>query len=380
MKKYNLVVLLLVVVGLPLGVWAQTVRDYEYYYNRGSELLKYNRDSGNVALKLFDSALILEPKSWEAYRGKGLAEIHNGRIVECIQYLDSAINYADMNHKISIYELKEFYVSRNKFYDKKEALKVFKEAIDAFPDSSRVYIDRSFYYCDIKQYKEAMTDARTALKVNPCSGNYFEIAQIMQASKQYSFKEIIKLYDECVRKHPEAWSYNYRGKAYYNEAERLLNDKDSITNKKVAKEYLNKSLLDFDKMILIDTTNFYLYADRIKAKIATSLFNEEVILNDFTYLQKRFPDKIYSYELRASYYASIKQYKKAIEDLNKLTIAQPYIASYYTEMADFKDLSGDYKSKDIIADLDLAINIHNKSNWDFDQKTYDRLKAKYGKQ
>jgi|GEM_PF-1200161 len=257
MKKYNLVVLLFVVVGMPLGVGAQTVRDYEYYYNNGKSLL--GQKEYKKALLNFDSAITLKPTSYESYEFRGKAKIANDDLEGGINDFDSAITYADRTNQLRLFELIEEKLSgksdiqimshrmkglydanthvyndrkfgpspefvaahkKKKVFTEQEKLGVFNKAIDLFPDSSRVFIDRSNYFTRIKNHKEAVNDANKAIALSPTPWNYFNLAYAMTESGKYSDSEVQDVLNESIKTNPlNAWAYYYRSLFYKDQRE-----------------------------------------------------------------------------------------------------------------------------------------------------------------
>ena len=252
MKKNNSLFLLLVVVGLPLVAGAQTVRNYEYYYNRGKELL--GQKEYKKALLNFDSAITLKPTSYESYEGRGKAKIGNDDFAGGISDFDSAITYADRTNQLRLFELIEeklsgksdiqiishrmkglYYANthvynekvygpspefiaankKKKVFTEQEKLGVFNKAIDLFPDSSRVFIERSNYFTRIKNHKEAVNDANKAIALSPTPWNYFNLAYAMTESGKYSDSKVEDVLNESIKMNPQnAWAYYYRSLFY----------------------------------------------------------------------------------------------------------------------------------------------------------------------
>ena len=257
MKKYNLLVLLILVVGLPFGVGAQITHDYYYYYKEGKELLRVRE--AKKAVSFLDSAIMLLPFGSEGYEWRGKAKIDNNDFAGGISDFDSAIAYSDKANQLRLFELKEekltgkSYVQlksrrmkglyeanthvynevrfapspefvsaqkKKKVFTEQEKLGVFNKAIDLFPDSSRVFIDRSNYFTRIKKHKEAVNDANKAIASSPTPWNYFNLAYAMTESGKYSDSEVQDVLNESIKTNPlNAWAYYYRSLFYKDQRE-----------------------------------------------------------------------------------------------------------------------------------------------------------------
>ena len=380
MKQTNLFLLLLVVWALPLGVWAQTVRDYDYYYGRGNELLC--KDSAKLALSMFESALLLNPKSPDAYIGRGRAKIGYYLAQEGMDDYDTAILVAPRREKIKYFEAKEsllFSPSLKPFYTEKDRLDLYNQAVALFPDSARVYSDRSYYFLLQDMLYDALADAKKSVRICPSPKGYGDLATAMMRLNNYPDKKIGDLYDKCVQEFPnDAKSYYQRGSYYYYK----LLYKGSLTNNlsKDTLDELGKAIGDFKKAISINPKESVYYELLTNSKTKIKKYTEKDILGDFNTWQAECPTEKGMYWQRASYHASISKWKEAVLDLDsalKYAVAIPY---FLLLRADYKDRSGDYKPEEIIKDLDAAKVLKEETGFGLDDQTYDRLRAKYGGQ
>ena len=190
MKQLNFLLLLLAVLGLPLGVWAQTNRGFDYYYKIGNEFLQ--KDSAKKALTMFDSAILLNHKSAEAYAARAKTKAKYFSLEDACKDYDEAISYAPKNEELKYFEAKEESLSGSCYfvlepgpsaittlhhgsrYDKippKYIVGIFDQAINKFPDSSKTYVDRSDYYFRQAKFSEAIEDAKKAVKIEPSPEN-----------------------------------------------------------------------------------------------------------------------------------------------------------------------------------------------------------------
>ena len=271
-QKTTLLLLLAILATVPMFLFAQSLRDFDYYLQKGNNFL--SDKNGKEALPMFDSAIFFRPKSPDAYVGRGNAKVRDFSLEDGLKDFDTAILFADKKDKLRYYELKEEKVSdkvkflfiaskgpapsselvthHGKQYDKiteQYKLDMFNRAIKLFPDSAKAYIDRSNYYYTKSMFKEAIEDAKKAIKKEHSPESYFNLGGIMRSSSSTMFKEsipnkeiskihsneeILKVFDEDVRYNPNnPKSYEDRAaferclflvdnaKEDYNKAEKL---------------------------------------------------------------------------------------------------------------------------------------------------------------
>ncbi len=301
MIRRSILLILLFTLSLVHSLFAQTDNGFTYYYQWGTRLMLV-RDSAKQALKMFDTAVLLNPKSADAYVGRGSAKINYSMLVEGIKDYDTAILKADYKDKLRYFELKEEKLTEGKFiptmtrlslkgnsdfvgygewklsgynalnpsvgvkkYFSREQIKqVFDSAVKLFPDSPSAYIDRANYYHKNKDFANAISDIKKAISLSSNPKNYILLACTMYNSGDYSDKKIERVLNQCLRKNPKDWnSYNYRAMLY------------SFRN------LPQKAIKDYDKAIEI-YPNAASYYNRAEAKKGLSLkYSEQDIQSDY---------------------------------------------------------------------------------------------------
>ena len=357
MKQTYLFLFLLVVVGSPFEVGAQMVKDYSYYFEKGKHLS--DNDSFRLATAILDTAIKLNPNSYEAYEWRGFCKVHNSLFVEGLKDYDTAILYADNKNKLRLIETKEIDMSglkASKYFSEAQILEVYNTAINLMPDSSKVYIDRSRYYRTQKNYKDAVADVKKAIEINPSPFNYLNLVSIMRyRNKNLSQEETLKVYDECIEKNPtKAEAYFIRGNYYEGNQYRTKNLLDSSKNKQNNEriEWGKKAISDYDKAISLEPSNWKYYSKRVNVKELSHGYSSQEILNDYNELIAVIPSKSSGYMQKANYYARIDKYKEAISCLDSAIHFDTSLFYLYASRALWKEYLGTYKADEIKADLE----------------------------
>ena len=341
MKQTYLFLFLLVVVGSPFEVGAQRVKDYSYYFEKGNEFL--GKDSGRLAKNMFDTAIALNPKKPDAYLGRGWTQVKYFDTKEGLKDYDSAILITDIKNKLSLIEKIEhqlFDENPSKYFSDSEILKVYNSAIAFFPDSAKVYIDRSNNSVRCRKYKEAIADIKKAISINPNPSNYYKLAVIMQVRyRDFSQKQILKVYKQCVERNPNIGEgYLIRGKYYQNLAKNenpILDSNKFETSKKMIKWY-NKAIADYDKAISIEPKTWEYYNAKLDCKKSLNICEAQEILKDYDDWIANIPENNYAYLNRANYHLNINKYKEAIADMDTAIMIGPSNFNLYINRAIYR--------------------------------------------
>ncbi len=427
--KQILCLLFVLMIVIPFTLVAQTTRDFNYYMKMGNSLLM-NRKA-KEALPMLDSALLLNPKSPDAYSLRGKVKSMEFSMMEGMKDYDTAILYADKKDKLKYYELKEERVSgkvtfsflsssspkkrlpSGSFENPRTNLKgengklppdyvlnIFNQAINMFPNTAKSYMDRANFYLMGGMISEAISDANKAIKIEHSPESYLNLCGIMrmssssimltmdntkaEKSKKYTNEDILKVFNESVRYNPNN-AKSYEDRAAFYECLFLL----------------DKAKEDYDMAIALKPsfTNLFRLAnlkwksnenDSNKYSNTEILFDFKSALNLSSSAEPFFgidfdmssntsiPNKRnYLYKKRAGYYSSIKQYDNAIKDMDSaMELVKPNIKDFETR-ADYKDLSGKYSPDDIMMELNNAKSIMDANGNEYTDRLYDRLYAKY---
>lgn len=310
MIRSSILLILLFTLSLVHPLFAQIENGFNYYYQSGTRLMLV-RDSAKQALAMFDTAVLLNPKSADAYVGRGAAKINYSMPVEGIKDYDTAILMADYKDKLRYFELKEDKLTEGKFiplmtrltvkssgdfvgygemklngynalnpsvgvkkfFPKEQIKQVYDSAVKLFPDSAIAYIDRANYFHKNKDFTSAIKDIKKAISLSSIPKYYILLACTMYNSGDYSDKKIEKVLNQCLKKNPKDWnSYNYRAMlfSFRNLPEKAIRDYDkaieiypnaaSYFNRAEAKKGLPLKYSEQD--IQSDYNNATLYKDR----------------------------------------------------------------------------------------------------------------------
>jgi len=107
--KQKTTLLLAILAIAPMFLLAQSVRDFDYYLQKGNNFL--SDKNGKEALPMFDSAIFFKPKSPDAYVRRGNAKVGDFSLEDGLKDFDTAILFANKKDKLKYYELKEEKVS-----------------------------------------------------------------------------------------------------------------------------------------------------------------------------------------------------------------------------------------------------------------------------
>jgi len=374
MNKNNIPLFLLVLLALPLLLNAQSEFEMNFHEQTGKYPAYTYQDTFSIAN--YDSAIKIYPKIALLYIGRVKQKINKGQFKEGIADIDSAVLYANTEQKIHCFEIKETllsYAKAKEFFNNDQIMRVYDSAISLFPYSSEVYIDRANYLSEKKMYKNAVEDFRKAIDLNPSLSYYKKLTFLMTyEAEEYTEKEILKVYDECIKHYPDTGaSYIARAEFYQNKSihfKRILNRNNIETNKQML-VYINNAIADYNKAISIEPNNWRYYLGKIGLKKESHCCSSKEILKDYTDCIETIKAKNIGYSERAFYYAKIDKYKEAITDLDTaINLGVPNYFSYL-KRAKYKEYIGTYKTEEILADIAevkilSAYNYINQEDWD----------------
>ena len=377
--------LFLVPVTFSSLVFAQQ-KDVNYYLQKSQHV---SWDAPQKGIALLDSAIVLNPKSSEAYEARSNFKRRLHLKQEAKQDLDSAIKYANLNdisysYKLYRSQLINLEQSNNERNDTnlndKELLNFCNKAIAIFPDSSELYCQRSYYFQQRNKYKESIEDMKKAIELRPSPFNYFSLISFMSKSKLYTDQEILKEINKCIEQNPKD-AEAFRNRAYYYKNRHFtfhyLHDSVRINKD------CDSALMDFDTVVALQPQNSQYYSERAKFKQESKKYKEADILMDYKNGIDVSDKKENAYDARSKYYASVFNYQEAILNLDtaiKLERNHKYSFAYYyyIERAKLKRDAGNYSMKNILADYNKSIALRNTySNSFLDRAKFYYSKRKY---
>jgi tetratricopeptide (TPR) repeat protein/S1-C subfamily serine protease len=173
-------------------------------------------------------------------------------------------------------------------------------------------------------------------------------AVILSDKKQYEMA--ISIYDEGIRKYPEAYTYYNRGNA-----------KSALGNKQAA-------IADFDRAIALNPKFIEAYNNRGIAK--SVLGNRQAAIADFDFTIALNPKSAGAYINRGIIQSSLGNRQAAIGDFNLAIILNSKSTDAYINRGIAKSAMGNKQAA--IADFDLAISLNSKIS----EAYYNRGNAK----
>lgn len=148
-------IVLMLVVGVKTEVWGDEASDA---YDKGIQFLSEGRQRDAIAA--FDKAIRLNPRSAEAYQGRGMAYNETGQNERALKDYDAALA---LNPQYA-----EAYFNRGNVYSDlgqhERALKDYDEAIRLDPNHNGAVFNRSLAYMFLRR-TETASDARTYVKL-----------------------------------------------------------------------------------------------------------------------------------------------------------------------------------------------------------------------
>lgn len=227
------------------------------YINEASE--HYASQDYSAAIKSFTKAIKVDPKSTQAYLGRGYSYQNLRQHNEAIKDFDKAVQLDP--------ELAEAYVARGRSYrdsfENQKAIEDFSRAIQLDPRFVEAYIDRGWtYFLNADDLEKVIDDLDTALEIEPNSllaYKYRGVAYMDVGNSEQALKD----FDIVIDMEPGN-AENYRQRAL------IFTDLED----------LEKALDDYSKAINLDTDFGMAYQER--GFIHLRLDNIQEAIQDFT--------------------------------------------------------------------------------------------------
>ncbi|OQX12409.1 MAG: hypothetical protein BWK80_43800 [Desulfobacteraceae bacterium IS3] len=193
-------------------------QQFEAYCQQSGNVMVFDdreSDAFDNALKDYNKAIQLNPKSADAYVSRG--------------NLYARIGYVKYKYTSRI--------GKFRCYFRDEALEDYNKAIELDPECAEAYFKRGDCYFEIEEYYEALKDYDKYIKLNPNSSD----AYAGRGDCYYfmgNYKEALNDYNKAIEFNPECgYCYNSRGHCYFD-----------------MKKYIEASE-DFHKANLLDAYN-----------------------------------------------------------------------------------------------------------------------------
>jgi len=131
--------------------------------------IKHNLKMYREAKKILDTAIDIDPTSYNSYINRSVERVNFGDYKGAIEDVNIAktLRPDSFQDSSSLYARRSFYKSENKDY--KGALKDLDEAMKIEPKNSAVYDTRGYLKHDMKDYKGAIEDYDKALELDPAN-------------------------------------------------------------------------------------------------------------------------------------------------------------------------------------------------------------------
>jgi tetratricopeptide (TPR) repeat protein/S1-C subfamily serine protease len=317
---------------------------FEAWMNYGQQLWRVGRYNESIAA--FTTAIRLESDNGFAYYGLGTALSGAKRYGEATR----AFQQATLRQADFIEAWLEWGLALYSLGQKQDAIEIFSLAIErdakrngGVTQNYRLLFERASILWDLEQYKAALADYSTLLKLNPDNSYAYNNRGLTYYNlKQY--EAALADYGKAIALNPDyAKAYNNRGLTYSNlkQYEAALADygKAIALNPDYAKAYYNRgltysnlkqyeaALADYGKAIALNpdyATAYYgrgiTYYNLKQYEAALADYGKAIALN---------PDYANAYISRGITYRNLKQYEAALADYGKAIALNPDLAEAY---------------------------------------------------
>jgi tetratricopeptide (TPR) repeat protein len=264
------------------------------------------------------------------------------------------------------------------------------QAIAAIPSNEQTnyyyfWKEQSFFFKALGKYNDAIKAINIAIQLSPNDLSLTnEKANIFQEQKQYL--AAISLYDETIRKQPQAYLYNNRGNAKYalgNRQEAIIdfsraidgnpNDFLAYYNRGMAKSSLGnpkQAIIDYDRAITLNPKFAQAYVGRGIIKYESG--NKKDAISDLDRAIFLDSNYIEAYYNRGVINTEIGNKKSAIVDYDRVIALSPKDAAAYLNRGINKFQSGNKQGG--IFDVSRAANLsQQQGRMDYYQKAIDVL-------
>jgi tetratricopeptide (TPR) repeat protein/S1-C subfamily serine protease len=322
--------------------------DASRWMEYGNQLYRLGKDTD--AVKAFDRAIELDPKSIDAHYGKGFISL-NTNSSNALESLDRAIKLVEEDRKSHFYYLWKY---------------------------------RSLALKDLGRYQEALASTSEAIRLDeletirlgeqaiPDTLMLTEKANLFLALKQYS--SAIEIYTQNISRGEKEWDYSNRGaaKTESGDPEGAIVDYNRAIaiNPQYAKAYFNRgnaksvlgdkkgAIADLDRAIAINPQYLKAYSNR--GLIRSELGDKEGAIDDYNRANLINPDSADDRYKRGFDKFRLGDKKGAITDLDRAISIAPKFAKAYGGRAAVK-----YELRDrqgAIADLNVAAKLFKEQN------------------
>ena len=332
----------LIVVG-GAGIFWLITRDINYakkLYQQG--IAYYDKAEYNQAIRLFSTAITINPEYSLAYNSRGDAHYRLGNYEKSQQDSSAAIrnNPNDANayydRAFSLYFAGEY----------NGAIIDYNQAIKLNPEDANAYYGRGLARHEIKENRKAIADLNQAIAINP----KFALAYFQRAIVRRKIGEklqAIKDFDKAIKINPKyAEAYYERGKTNY-----------ALNQRHLAKK-------DFTKVIELDAK--FVEAFIARADVYNDLGYPKQAYEDYEKAIEMNPENAKAYIHRGKYRFKIKDVEGAIENYDRaieLDSTQPTAYNHrgnaHLEMGRYKQAMADY-SKAIELNPEYALAYYNR--------------------
>ena len=277
--------------------------DPDNFYNRGRHFHLYIKNDES-AIKDYKSALELDSTHVISHNNIGLIYQNLGEIEQALEQYQKAIELKNIDPKsaaLSYRNRAALYIEQKKM---EMALIDVTSAIEIDPENPEQYRARAYVYQNyLREFKLAILDHEKCIELEPENPIHFyyraklhhQLKQIDSAEDDYS--KCIKLFAKINPNHP-----------FYINERALFYSK--IGNHK-------KALQDFDKVLMMDSTDRTVYYHRSKMYIKQKEFDKAKADCEKTIeMDENDPEGYYYlaeiYNLQENYFKALKNYNQAL--------------------------------------------------------------------
>jgi len=255
-------------------------------------LRQFDRGEYDAAIRSFNKAIEINPKSANAYYFRGLVYIETNDLNKAISdntnaiILNATFTNAYINRGAILYE--------NGNYE--DAIKDLDQAIQLNPSDYKTFIARADNYYQLGQFGNAINDYTNALTLNSNSAYIY----LMRADAFYK----MKAYQEAINDYEKSIFLNDTLERAYNNYAFLLSTcpDDKYRNGKKALEIANKLITINRRPIFLDTLSI-VYAELGDFKKAEEIISEAINLENNE-------ENIAEYKERLKMYKQLKSYRE----------------------------------------------------------------------
>jgi tetratricopeptide (TPR) repeat protein/S1-C subfamily serine protease len=331
--------------NIPIPNNASNAQQWIEYGNQLYRLGEYPK-----AVTAFNRAITLQPKSLDAYYGKGLALLNNGDSSAALIAFDKAIARVPSGRQSKFYYFWKYRsLALNYLGDSKKALAAISEAIRLEPEDVILLKNKAYLLSELGDKKGA-----------------------------------IAIYDRIISKGEKAWVYTIRAtdKLKLDDKKGAIADCDAAIriNPQYADAYIVRGIVksklgdkkgaiaDYDVVIRINPQ--YVNAYALRGNDKSKLGDKKGAIADYDTAIRINPQYADAYYGRGIAKSDLDDKKGAIADYDTAIRINPQYVNAYVNRGDTKSELGDKKGA--IADYDTAIRIDPKSADDYVNRGYSK--------